>query len=75
MSLSAGLIVWLLLGSLVLASLAVVLDRVNFPQKPFRPRRIHTGDEGATRDRTGAHIVDESGGDKAADGKGGDRSP
>ncbi|MEM9133550.1 MAG: hypothetical protein AAF962_22910 [Actinomycetota bacterium] len=70
MSLSAGLIVWLLLGSLVLAALAVVLDRVNFPQKPFRPRRIHTGEEGATRDRTGAHIVEEIESDKD-----GDRSP
>ena len=69
MSISAGLIIWLLLGSLVLASLAVVLDRVNFPQKPFRPRRIHTGEEGATRDRTGAHIVDETESDL-----GGDRS-
>ena len=43
---------------MLLATLAVVLDRVNFPQKPFRPKRIETGTRGATRDRTGAHILD-----------------
>lgn len=58
MTITAGTIVWLLLGSLILAGLAVVLDRVNFPQKPFRPRRIHTGARGASRDRTGAHIIE-----------------
>ncbi len=59
MTVDTGLIVLLLLGALVLAGLAVVLDRVNFPQKPFRPQRIRTGPHGATRDRTGAHILDE----------------
>lgn len=59
MTVTAGVVVWLLIGSLILAGLAVVLDRVNFPQKPFRPRRIQTGVSGADRDRTGAHIVDE----------------
>ncbi len=49
----------LVIGALVLGLIAVVLDRVNFPQKPFRPKRIKTGDSsGPTRDRTGAHIVD-----------------
>lgn len=60
MTITAGTIVWLLIGSLILGGLAVVLDRVNFPQKPFRPRRIHTGSEGATRDRTGAHVIDDA---------------
>ncbi len=59
MNIDAGTITWLILGALLLGSLAVVIDRVNFPQKPFHPKRIETGAHGATRDRTGAHIVDE----------------
>lgn len=60
MTVDAGLLTWLVVGSLLLGILAVVIDRVNFPQKPFRPRRIETGAYGSRRDRTGAHIVDES---------------
>ena len=59
MTLDAGTITWLLLGAILLGALAVVIDRVNFPQKPFRPKRIETGVRGAARDRTGAHIVDD----------------
>jgi len=47
----------LILAALSLGALAVVLDRVNFPQKKFRPQTIVTGGRGPTRDRTGAHIV------------------
>lgn len=59
MTVDAGLVTWLVLGSLVLAALAVVLDRVNFPQRPFRPKRIEVGPDGVSRDRTGAHIVND----------------
>ncbi len=49
----------LIIGAVILAVIAVLLDRLNFPQKPFRPKRIETNRRsGATRDRTGAHIVD-----------------
>lgn len=48
----------LVIGALVLGLIAVVLDRINFPQRPFRPKQIRTGGGGPSRDRTGAHIVD-----------------
>jgi hypothetical protein len=60
MTIDAGTITWLVVGALLLGALAVVIDRVNFPQKPFRPKRIEPGDGGASRDRTGAHIVEVS---------------
>lgn len=51
-------VVSLVIGALILGLIAVVLDRINFPQRPFRPKQIRTGGRGPTRDRTGAHIVD-----------------
>lgn len=51
-------ILMLCAGALLLALIAVVLDRVNFPQRRFRPKRIQISEHGAARDRTGAHIVD-----------------
>ncbi|MDH3302550.1 MAG: hypothetical protein OES24_18790 [Acidimicrobiia bacterium] len=48
----------LVIGALVLGLIAVVLDRINFPQRPFRAKQIRTGAGGPSRDRTGAHIVD-----------------
>lgn len=48
----------MVIGALVLGLIAVVLDRINFPQRPFRPKQIRTGSGGPSRDRTGAHIVD-----------------
>ena len=48
----------LVAGALVLGLIAVVLDRINFPQRPFRAKQIRTGSRGPSRDRTGAHIVD-----------------
>jgi len=58
-TIDAGTITWLIVGAVLLGALAVVIDRVNFPQKPFRPKRIETGERGAARDRTGAHIVED----------------
>lgn len=48
----------LMIGALVFGLIAVVLDRINFPQRSFRPKQIETGSGGPRRDRTGAHIVD-----------------
>ncbi len=48
----------LVLGAILLGLIALLLDRINFPQRPFRPKKIETGDRGPSRDRTGAHIVD-----------------
>ncbi len=59
MTIDAGTVTWLVIGALMLGALAVVLDRVNFPQKPFKPKRIQTGERGAARDRTGAHVINE----------------
>ena len=58
MTIDTSLVTWLAVAAIVLAALAVVIDRINFPQKPFRPKRIETAGRGAARDRTGAHIVD-----------------
>ncbi len=50
--------VLLLAGAgLILGLIAVVIDRLNFPQPRFRAKGVRVGDEQA-RDRTGAHIVD-----------------
>lgn len=70
MSVDGGTVTILIIGVLILGALAVVLDRVNFPQKPFRPKRIETGVDGPARDRTGAHILDDA--DAADDGDSGD---
>ncbi len=50
----------LLLGGagLMLALIAVVIDRLNFPQRRFQPKRVWTYGHGPFRDRTGAHIVE-----------------
>ena len=48
----------LVLGALFLSLIAVLIDRINFPQRRFRPKQIRTGERGSTRDRTGAHIVE-----------------
>lgn len=53
-----GLVFTLLLSALVLAAIAVIIDRLNFPQRPFRPKRLQAGHHGPDRDRTGAHIRD-----------------
>ena len=65
MIIDGGSITWLVLGALILGTLAVVLDRVNFPQRPFQAKRIKIPQRGSSRDRTGAHILDESEDDAA----------
>ena len=48
----------LIIGAFILGLIAVLLDRINFPQRPFRAKQIRPNPRGNTRDRTGAHIVD-----------------
>ena len=59
--------VFLLIGAaIVLGLIAVLIDRLNFPQRPFRPKAVAVDHKRrAARDRTGAHIldVDDSGDD------------
>jgi hypothetical protein len=50
-------------AGLLLALVAVLIDRLNFPQPRFRPRKIAIEGRGPHRDRTGAHIVDHPAGD------------
>lgn len=58
MDLSANTIFLLALGSLLLAAIGVLVDRLNFPQGRFRPRQVRPSEAAPSRDRTGAHIVD-----------------
>lgn len=53
-------VVFQLIGAaLILGLIAVLLDRINFPQKRFRPKGVAIGTKsGTARDRTGAHIID-----------------
>ena len=53
-------VVFQLIGAaLILGLIAVLLDRINFPQKRFRPKGVAIGPKlGNARDRTGAHIID-----------------
>ena len=46
-------------AGLLLTLLAVLIDRLNFPQPRFRPRRVAFERRGPHRDRTGAHVLDE----------------
>lgn len=46
-------------GGFVLGLIAVIIDRLNFPQRRFVPRGVPPQDHGPNRDRTGAHIVDD----------------
>lgn len=49
----------LLAGALLLGLIAVLIDRLNFPQRRFVPRRTVVRRRGGRqRDRTGAHITD-----------------
>ena len=58
MELTGDNIILLCAGALVLALIAVLVDRLNFPQARFRPRQTRPGEEHPTRDRTGSHIVE-----------------
>ena len=52
-------VVFLLIGAaIVLGLIAVLIDRLNFPQKRFRPKAVAVDHKGRARDRTGAHIID-----------------
>ncbi len=53
-----GLVFTLLIGGILLAIISVLIDRVNFPQRPFRPKQLHPSSHGPDRDRTGAHVRD-----------------
>ncbi len=44
-------------AGLILGLIAVVIDRLNFPQPKFRAKGVRVGEDQA-RDRTGAHIVE-----------------
>ena len=58
MAITGNLIFLLAAAALILAVIAVLVDRLNFPQPRFRPKQIKPGPKGVTRDRTGAHILD-----------------
>ena len=58
MELTSGSIFLLCLGALILAFIAVLVDRLNFPQTRFRSRQVRPSESTPSRDRTGAHIVD-----------------
>lgn len=46
-------------GGLILGGIGVIIDRLNFPQRRFMAKGVSiSSDIGATRDRTGAHILD-----------------
>ncbi len=45
-------------AGLLLAFIAVIIDRLNFPQRKFTPKRVWTYGKGPFRDRTGSHIVE-----------------
>ncbi len=58
MELTGSTIFLLCLGALLLALIAVLVDRLNFPQPRFRGRQVRPSERTPSRDRTGAHIVD-----------------
>ena len=67
--------VFLLIGAaMVLGLIGVLIDRLNFPQRRFRPKAVAVDHKGrAARDRTGAHIIDLDPDDLEGDGDGTDR--
>lgn len=77
MTLDGNTIILLCVGALVLALIAVLIDRLNFPQTRFRAKQIKPAERGTTKDRTGAHIieVDPEGDAPPGAGTGRDESP
>ena len=67
MELTGSIIFLLCAGALVLSLIAVLVDRLNFPQSRFRPRQIRTSARHPTRDRTGAQIIEVDSVDEADD--------
>ncbi len=58
MELGTSQILLLVFAALVVGLLAVVIDRLNFPQRKFRSKAVELSGPGPHRDRTGAHIID-----------------
>jgi hypothetical protein len=58
MTLTGNTVFLLCAAALILALIAVLVDRLNFPQPRFRPKQIKPSEGGPTKDRTGAHILD-----------------
>lgn len=58
MELTGNTVFLLAAAALILAVIGVLVDRLNFPQRRFRPKQIKPSEKGLTRDRTGAHILD-----------------
>jgi len=58
MTLTGNSLFLLCAAALILALIAVLVDRLNFPQAPFRAKHIKPNEHGQTKDRTGAHILD-----------------
>lgn len=44
-------------AGLVLAVAAIIIDRLNFPQRRFRPKVVEMETKYSNRDRTGAHVT------------------
>lgn len=59
MNLTASNLFLMCLAALALAVVAVLIDRFNFPQKPFKAKMVKPAEQGVTKDRTGAHILEE----------------
>lgn len=52
-------LILLILGATGLGLMGVIIDRLNFPQRKFRPKTIALkNSQPQHRDRTGAHITD-----------------
>jgi hypothetical protein len=58
MELTGSTIFLMCIGALLLALIAVLVDRLNFPQPRFRSRQVRPSESSPSRDRTGAHIID-----------------
>jgi hypothetical protein len=58
MTLDGNMVFLLCAAALILAFIAVLVDRLNFPQTRFRPKQIKPSRQSPTRDRTGAHILE-----------------
>ncbi len=67
MELTSSTVFLLALGALFLAFIAVLVDRLNFPQARFRSRQVRPSESNPSRDRTGAHIVDVDSFDAASE--------
>ena len=56
---TANTVYLLCAGGLIMGAIGVIIDRLNFPQRRFMAKGVSISSEiGATRDRTGAHILD-----------------